>query len=94
MTKIALLITAFGIVCTVEPALERPPQWPQKCGMSKQVVSGDRFSFTAMYFLLPRQVVCHGSGLKTGFTLSGITVKPLSEDHYMEEVVLIGLYMV
>ncbi len=25
--------------------LERPPHWPQKCGLSRQVVSGDRFSY-------------------------------------------------
>ncbi len=28
--------------------LERPPHWPQKCGLSSQVVSGDRFSCTEM----------------------------------------------
>ncbi len=25
--------------------LERPPHWPQKCRLSRQVVSGDRFSY-------------------------------------------------
>ncbi len=25
--------------------LERPPHWPQICGPSRQVVSGDRFSY-------------------------------------------------
>ncbi len=25
--------------------LERPPHWPQKCGLSRQVVSGDRFRY-------------------------------------------------
>ena len=25
--------------------LERPPHWPQKCGLSRQLVSGDRFSY-------------------------------------------------
>ncbi len=26
-------------------SLERPLHWPQKCGLSRQVVSGDRFSY-------------------------------------------------
>ena len=30
---------------TVEHCLERPPHWPQKCGLSKQVVFGDTFSY-------------------------------------------------
>ncbi len=52
-----------------ETSLERPPHWPQKCGLSRQVVSGDRFSCIEMYVHLPkmrgqsRQVVSHGSGL-------------------------------
>ncbi len=25
--------------------LERPPHWPQKCSLSRQVVSSDRFSY-------------------------------------------------
>ncbi len=28
--------------------LERPPHWPQKCGLSRQVVSGDRFNYIEM----------------------------------------------
>ncbi len=26
-------------------SLERPPHWPQKCGLPRQVVSGNRFSY-------------------------------------------------
>ncbi len=57
---------------TVEPFLKDHPHWPQQiqqCGLSRQVVSGDRFSYTEMQVFLPqmcglsRQVVSHGSGL-------------------------------
>ncbi len=27
---------------TVEPVSETPPHWPQKCGLSRQVVSGNK----------------------------------------------------
>ncbi len=55
--------------------LERLPHWPQKYGLSRQVVSGDRFSYIEMKVLLPkvpglsRQVVSHGSGLSRQLSL-------------------------
>ncbi len=55
-------------LCYSKTYLERPPYWPQKCGLSRQVVSGDRFSYIEMYIFLPkmhglsRQVVSDGSG--------------------------------
>ncbi len=54
--------------------LERPPHWLQKCGLSRQVVSGDRFSYIEMWVLpnicgLSRQVVSLGSGLPRQISL-------------------------
>ncbi len=57
--------------------LERPPRWPQKCGLSRQVVSGDRFSYIEMYryVILPKmcglstQVVSHANGLSRQVSL-------------------------
>ncbi len=56
--------------------LERPPLWPQKCGLSSQVVSDDRFSCIDMLVLLPKLGgLSKTSGLswqwslKTGFTV-------------------------
>ncbi len=45
--------TGHSAVCLYSrTCLQRAPYWPQKCGLSRQVVSGDRFSYTEMYFLL------------------------------------------
>ncbi len=66
--------------------LERPPHWPQKCGLSRQVVFGDRFSYIEMQIILPKmhgpsiQVISHVSGLSRQasvyfFSIDGISVK-------------------
>ncbi len=55
--------------------LKRPLYWPQKCGLSKQVVSGDRFSYIEMQVLTKMHVKSVKTGgpsrqsLKTGFTV-------------------------
>ena len=54
--------------------LERPPLRPQKCGFSRQMVSGDTFSCIEMVLLpkmcgLSRQVISHGSGLSIQVSL-------------------------
>ncbi len=57
------------------PCLERPPHWPHKCGLSRQVIFGDRFNYIDMPDLLPviaglsRQPVSHGSGLSRQVSL-------------------------
>ena len=51
-TQNTVCTLAFGHHCTSSSysgtCLERPPNWPQKCGLSKQVVYGDRFSYIEM----------------------------------------------
>ncbi len=63
---------------TVEPVLKDRTIAPKiKCGLSRQVISGDRIRFSCieMWDLQLRihgpsmQVVSHGSGLNTGFTV-------------------------
>ncbi len=59
-------VYTYSITCYERPLYML--YWTQKCGLSRQVVSGDRFSYIEMWFLLPkmcglsRQVVSHGSG--------------------------------
>ncbi len=85
---------------------ERLSCWPYmyKYGLLRQVVFSDRFNCTEMLDLpgisgLPRQVVSHSSGLKTGFTellkrhvagysthgTCACTVKPVLRDHCHEK---------
>ncbi len=65
----------FESTCTYSrTCLERPPHWPQKCGLSREV-SVDRFSYIEMYILLPkmyglsRPAVYYGSGLSRQVSL-------------------------
>ncbi len=54
----------------------------------RQVVSGDRFSYIAMWVLLPKlcgvsgQVVSHGSGLPRQFSLLSHNLKALEETDF------------
>ncbi len=38
-----------GHKCATAEPLLKDHHWPQKCGLSRQVVSGDRFSYIEMY---------------------------------------------
>ncbi len=56
--------------------LVRPPHWPQNCGLSRQVVFGDRFSYVENIGPSAKNVWSFKTGglswqwsLKTGFTL-------------------------
>ncbi len=60
----------------VEPVLkDHVPHWAQKYGLSRQVVSGDRFSYIEIYVLLPkicgllRQLVSHDTSLSRQVSL-------------------------
>ena len=62
---------------------ERPPHWPQKCGLSRQVVSCERFSYIEILFSDAKNVWSIKTGglswqwsLKTGFT-----VEPVMKDN-------------
>ncbi len=47
--------TEYSRIC-----LERPQNWPQKCGLSRQVVSGDRFSYIECGSFCRKCMVCQG----------------------------------
>ncbi len=76
-----MLIMLTHVIFTVEPVLKDHPISHKKCGLSWQVVSGDRFSnmYIEMLVLLPemcglsRQVVSWQWSLKTVFTVPSLS---------------------
>ncbi len=66
-----------GAALVRRTCLERPPHWLQKCGLSRQVVSGDRLSYLkyrsfcqkCVVFQQSRQMVSRGSGLSRQVSL-------------------------
>ncbi len=68
-TTCNIIYRLFVYPNTVEPVLKERPSWTWKCGLSRQVVFGDRFKCIEWWNLLPeicglsRQVVSYDSGL-------------------------------
>ncbi len=65
-----------GWKCSRETCLARPPYWPWKYCLSRQVVFGDRLNYIKMYDLLRgrcgrlRQLVSHSSDILRPVSLS------------------------
>ncbi len=63
---------------TVEPVLKDHPIGHKNCGLSRQVVSGDRFSYIEMQVLLPKKCRLSRLGLSWQWSLmTDFTVYPV-----------------